>query len=227
MDAATASPAEQVLFFLFAGLTIGLAIFTMTRRNPVAAVVSLVGSFLSLAAIYATLSAHFVTILQVAVYAGAIMVLFIFVVMILNREEISPVSFRGIITRVVFGLGAVLYLVFVAASIVAHFARTQAIAAAASLPESFGTVKSLGRLLFSDFVFPFEAISVLLLVAIAGGVVVSRSAKQEQEAEEVARREAAVRSMIRVETRVGGSPQLTAGGDVAHGTSVAHGHGGH
>ena len=66
------------------------AIFTITRRNPVTAVMSLVGTFFGLAAIYASLSAHFLAVIQVLVYAGAIMVLFIFVVMILNREEVAP-----------------------------------------------------------------------------------------------------------------------------------------
>src|SRR6478752_6640183 len=83
----TASVAEQVIFWLLSAMTVFFAIFTITRRNPVTAVMSLVGTFFSLAAIYATLSAHFLAVLQVLVYAGAIMVLFIFVVMILNRED--------------------------------------------------------------------------------------------------------------------------------------------
>src|SRR5882672_4273873 len=88
----TASVGEQFVFWLLSALTVFFAVFTVTRRNPVTAVMSLVATFFCLAGIYATLSAHFLAILQVLVYAGAIMVLFIFVVMILNREEISPVS---------------------------------------------------------------------------------------------------------------------------------------
>src|SRR5882672_5337544 len=90
----TASVGEQFVFWLLSALTVFFAVFTVTRRNPVTAVMSLVATFFCLAGIYATLSAHFLAILQVLVYAGAIMVLFIFVVMILNREEISPVSLR-------------------------------------------------------------------------------------------------------------------------------------
>jgi uncharacterized MnhB-related membrane protein len=95
MDAATtvtASGGEQAVFWVLAAMTVFFAGFTITRRNPVTAVMSLVGTFFCLAGIYATLSAHFLAILQVLVYAGAIMVLFIFVVMILNREEVSPIS---------------------------------------------------------------------------------------------------------------------------------------
>src|SRR4051794_19973594 len=90
----TASVGAQVVFWLLAALTVFFALFTVTRRNPVTAVMSLVATFFCLAGIYATLDAHFLAILQVLVYAGAIMVLFIFVVMILNREEVSPVSLR-------------------------------------------------------------------------------------------------------------------------------------
>ena len=82
-------------------------IFTMTRRNPVTAVMSLVATFFGLAALYATLSAHFLAVLQVLVYAGAIMVLFIFVVMILNREESTPISLRRLR---VLGVLAAVYL---------------------------------------------------------------------------------------------------------------------
>src|SRR4029077_12923542 len=69
-------------------------LLTITRRNPVTAVMSLVATFFGLAAIYASLSAHFLAVIQVLVYAGAIMVLFIFVVMILNREEVAPLALR-------------------------------------------------------------------------------------------------------------------------------------
>src|SRR6185503_1232067 len=85
---------DQILFFLMAAWVVFFAIFTITRRNPVTAVMSLVGTFFGLAAIYASLSAHFLAVLQVLVYAGAIMVLFIFVVMILNREEVAPLALR-------------------------------------------------------------------------------------------------------------------------------------
>jgi NADH-quinone oxidoreductase subunit J len=174
----TASPAEQVVFWLLSALTVFFAGFTVTRRNPVTAVMSLVATFFFVAAIYATLSAHFLAILQVLVYAGAIMVLFIFVVMILNREEVSPVSFRvGKILGVLGGL----YLFI-------KFCRIadQGLPVAGNIPESYGTVGSIGDLLFRDFLYPFEAISLLLLVAIVGGVIVSRSHQKEVDADRAA-----------------------------------------
>jgi NADH-quinone oxidoreductase subunit J len=212
---------DLVVFFLLAALALGLGIFAMTRRNPVTAVMSMVGAFLGLSGLYATLSAHFLAVLQVLVYAGAIMVLFIFVVMILNREEVSRVSFRGIFTRVFWGtaVGGG-YLTYV---IVGLFARSPQVAAAPGpVPEGFGTVASIGRQLFTAFVFPFEAISVLLLVAIVGGVVVSRSHKQEEQAEEVAKRHEAIRHMIRDEERLGIGPVASAGADDPHKAAGAH-----
>jgi NADH-quinone oxidoreductase subunit J len=171
----TASAGEQVVFWLLATLTVFFAGFTMTRRNPVTAVMSLVATFFCLAAIYATLSAHFIAILQVLVYAGAIMVLFIFVVMILNREEVSPVSWRP--TRLLGVAGGVYLLV--------KFCHVSDVGlpAPGDVSETFGTVGSIGELLFRDFLYPFEAISLLLLVAIVGGVILSRSHQKEVDAE--------------------------------------------
>src|SRR5262245_64342944 len=100
---------EGILFLALSAGIVGMSIFCMTRRNPVTAVMSLVATFFGLAALYATLSAHFLAVLQVLVYAGAIMVLFIFVVMILNREESTAVSLRGIATRAL-GVIAAVYL---------------------------------------------------------------------------------------------------------------------
>ncbi len=88
------STGDAIVFWILAAFVTFCAIFTITRNNPVTAVMSLVGTFFGLAAIYAMLSAHFLAVMQVLVYAGAIMVLFIFVVMILNREEVAPLSFR-------------------------------------------------------------------------------------------------------------------------------------
>jgi NADH-quinone oxidoreductase subunit J len=176
---ATASVGEQLVFWLLAVLTVFFALFTVTRRNPVTAVMSLVGTFFCLAGLYATLDAHFLAVLQVLVYAGAIMVLFIFVVMILNREEVSPVVVRP--GRIVALIGAAYLLVKFW-----HISDIGVPLTRAAVPVTFGTVASIGDLLFRDFLYPFEAISLLLLVAIVGGVIVSRSHQKEMDAEQAA-----------------------------------------
>jgi NADH-quinone oxidoreductase subunit J len=176
----TASPAEQFVFWLLAAFVTFFALFTVTRKNPVTAVMSLVATFFGLAGIYATLSAHFLAVLQVLVYAGAIMVLFIFVVMILNRDEVAPVSVRPL--RVLGVLASVyLFAKFVDVASVGHRAGSPG-----TVTESFGTVAGIGDLLFREYLYPFEAISLLLLVAVVGGVVVSRSHQKEVAAVEAA-----------------------------------------
>jgi NADH-quinone oxidoreductase subunit J len=173
LSPAGADTGDVVVFWILAATIIGFAILTITRKNPVTAVMSLVATFFGLAAMYATLSAHFLAVLQVLVYAGAIMVLFIFVVMILNREEVTPMSFRPMR---VFGVIASCYLLV-------KFCRVVDVQMPIAVPtigsETFGTVGAVGDLLFRDFLYPFEAISVLLLVAIIGGVVISRSHQKE------------------------------------------------
>jgi NADH-quinone oxidoreductase subunit J len=230
----SASFAQSLVFLTLAVMTLGLAVFTITRTNPVSAVMSLVGTFVGLAGIYASLSAHFLAIMQVAVYAGAIMVLFIFVVMILNRDEVAPVSWRGILSR---GLGVVttawafsfvtLLVVRAVSPAVAggkiegSGALAKLLGVPADVDVAFGTVKSIGHGLFTDYVFPFEAISVLLLVAIVGGLVVSRSAKQEHDAEAVADRDKAMRAQIRPSSIVG---EGAAEADAAHPHAAAGHH---
>lgn len=215
---------ETFVFLTLAATAVAMAVMTVTRRNPVAAVMSLVGTFIALAGIYAMLSAHFLAIIQVLVYAGAIMVLFIFVVMILNRDELSPVSWRGILSRsagVVAGLWA---FAFIAMVMVRATRGDSTFGTPPEVGPQFGTVASIGRGLFTEFVFPFEAISILLLVAIVGGLVVSRSHKQEEHAAEAAERVKKIRTLIVHEGAGGGEAADTHGdhdADAGHGT--AHG----
>jgi NADH-quinone oxidoreductase subunit J len=213
LGAQQASIAEMAIFVLLAAGALGGALFTITRRNPVTAVMSLVATFFALAGIYATLSAHFLAVLQVLVYAGAIMVLFIFVVMILNREEISPISLRGIFTRVA-GVASAAWVAYMAGWVVWRERQLPLLAGPKeALPPEYGTVSQVGLSLFRDFVFPFEAISLLLLVAIVGGVIVSRSARQEEQAEERHRHLADIRAQAHEEIQL--SPRPSDDDDVA------------
>jgi len=184
----SAPAGDQILFYVLAAFVTFFAIFTITRRNPVTAVMSLVATFFGLAAIYASLSAHFLAVLQVLVYAGAIMVLFIFVVMILNREEVAPLALRPMR---LLGVAAAVYLLAVFTNVVHEGVPTNL--APPVTAEAFGTVESIGDILFRQFLYPFEAISLLLLVAIVGGVVVSRSHQKEV----AAQRAAAYRKQVR------------------------------
>ena len=165
---------DKIAFVVLAGSVLGFALLTITRKSAVTALMALIGAFCAMAGLYATLSAHFLAVLQVLVYAGAIMVLFIFAVMILNRDEEHPIALRGLFVRAA-GVLATGYLFYRLAWIVVHEQRTEVLATSITLPiPEYGNVASIGRLLFSDFLFPFEAISLLLLVAVVAGVLLAR-----------------------------------------------------
>jgi NADH-quinone oxidoreductase subunit J len=176
----TATLAEMIAFAVLTAGVLGGGLVTITRRNPVSAVMSLVLTFAALAGVFATLSAHFLAILQVLVYAGAIMVLFVFVVMMMNRDEITPISRRGLGTRAA-GVLAAGYVFYRVAWLVNRERGLPVLAATETPPvKDFGTVSSVGALLFSDFLFPFEAISLLLLVAVVGAVMLTRHLREDR-----------------------------------------------
>jgi NADH-quinone oxidoreductase subunit J len=163
------NPSFYVFLVLAAGV-LGFAIFTITRRNAVAAVVSLVATFFCLAGIYVLLYAHFLAVMQILVYAGAILVLFVFVIMVLGRAESEPWALRSLVTKLV-GVGA---LVVLAVSLARWLPHPGLSTKGGAPPVSFGTVRAFGDTLFRDYLFPFEAVSVLLLLAVIGAVVIAR-----------------------------------------------------
>ncbi|MBL0220453.1 MAG: NADH-quinone oxidoreductase subunit J [Myxococcales bacterium] len=176
-----------LLFWAFAAASVGGALFVITRRNLIAAVMGMVGSFLGIAAIYMMLYAHFLSVVQMLVYAGAIMVLFVFVVMILNRPEDEPVAPTGRAGQAIGGI-AIVYLV---GRLIMLLWKVQppdpakALAAPGLTPEGhdWGSVKAVGTDLFNGGLFPFEAISILLLVAVVGAIAIARPLHEGQDNE--------------------------------------------
>lgn len=160
----------QIFFWITAALTVLGAISTVTRRNAIAAVMSLVATFFGLAALYAMLSAHFLAVLQVLVYAGAIMTLFVFVVMVLNRDESEPWALSGGVISKLVGVAALVYAMFWIGNRLGQIAPRNL----EPPPPEFGTVAQVGTILFTDYLFVFEAVSVLLLIAVIAAVVVAR-----------------------------------------------------
>jgi NADH-quinone oxidoreductase subunit J len=161
--------AQQVLFYLMGGLAVLSALAVVTMRHPIHSAFALIATLFFLAGIFVLLDAHFIAAIQVIVYAGAVMVLFTFVIMLLNLspKELGPGRITG--SKV---LGVIL-LGFAGYAIVHAFAG----AALASAPEpaaTFGTVEQVGRLLFKKYLFPFEMVSVLLLAAVLGAVVLAK-----------------------------------------------------
>jgi NADH-quinone oxidoreductase subunit J len=157
------------LFYVFAALAVAGALgMLLNTRNAVAGALSLVGTMVALGAIYVLLDAYLVGVLQILVYAGAIVVLFLFVVMLLNlrQDEFTPERMRfAKILAVVIGalVGLELLLLLPAA-----------LGPAASLPEGFGGYRMVGAALFTDWVLAFEVTSLLLLAAMVGAVILAK-----------------------------------------------------
>jgi NADH-quinone oxidoreductase subunit J len=164
--------AEQVAFWVFAVPLVLTALGVVVARSPMYAAMNLVAAFFFMAGIYVLLSAHLIAFMQVLVYAGAVMVLFLFVIMLLSLGDEPLVTERKRAMQYVGVLGAIGVLAVLGAAI----ARAADGLAAGARPvnDTFGTVKAVGAVLFTDFLLPFEATSLLLLVAIVGAVVVAK-----------------------------------------------------
>ncbi len=179
-----ASTGAALAFWFFALACIAGAGFVITRRNLVSAVMGMVGTFMAVAALYAMLYAHFLTAIQVLVYAGAIMVLFVFVIMILNRPEDEPWGITGVPGKAVAGL-ALAYLFWRLASVLIDVEPQRVTANLAPGPtvtgDDFGSVAAVGKVLFGDYLFPFEAVSIVLLVAVVGAIMIARPTEPSAE----------------------------------------------
>ena len=161
--------AEEVTFFILAVPLLCAAVGVVISKNPVYAAMNLVATFFFLAGIYVLLVAHLIAFMQVLVYAGAVMVLFLFVIMLisLGDEHLVKERYRGM---QLLGAAGAIGLAAVLSWAILDVAR----ATPASLPPDFGTVKAVGRVLFTQYLLPFEATSLLLLAAIVGAVVVAK-----------------------------------------------------
>ena len=165
-----------ILFVLLAGLAIGSAIAMVVQRNPLYSAISLIGVFIALAGLYLTLAAPFLAAIQIIVYAGAIMVLVVFVIMLLNVEEEEHKPLRlGYLTAVAILLAAVL---FGEAGFILYFMGQSGLEPldpnAAGNASNVGLTTSIGTGLFTSYLLPFEITSVLLLMAIVGAMTLAR-----------------------------------------------------
>ncbi len=165
--------AEAIFFYIFALGAVAGSAGVLLCRQPINSALSLVTSFFFLAGIYILLNAEFMAVLQIMVYAGAIMVLFIFVLMLLNLRDDELGTARISATKLL-GLGSAAVILYVVASSFAAFAGAGTQLFAPSVGQEFGTVAPLGRLLLTEWVLPFEMAAVLLLTGIVGAVVVAK-----------------------------------------------------
>jgi len=159
-----------LFFIMFAGMAIGCAISVVYQRNPLYSAISLIGVFLSLACLYITLAAPFIAAVQVIVYAGAIMVLVVFVIMLLNVEEEEHR-----ITKLKYLLPAAILLGLLMLAQVSYVVTQVKADSRIKLSESnVGITESIGTGLFTKYLLPFEITSLLLLMAIVGAMSLAR-----------------------------------------------------
>jgi NADH-quinone oxidoreductase subunit J len=165
---------EVILFVVLAAVTVITALLVILQRNPVASAIFLIMTFFCLAGIYLLLEAPFLAAIQVLVYAGAIMVLFLFVIMLLNLEKEAKIITRNRLQKI---CGVFLGIVFlVQIGMVFHSVLLTG-ERGSFLPEkvaALGNTEVVARLLFTDFLLPFEITSVLLLVAIIGAIILAK-----------------------------------------------------
>jgi NADH-quinone oxidoreductase subunit J len=160
-----------LLFILFGAMAIGCALGVVAQRNPLYSAISLIGVFISLACLYVTLAAPFIAAVQVIVYAGAIMVLVVFVIMLLNveEEEHRRPRLRFLVPAAVALAGVLIAEVaFLLVSV------QQVPVAAGSSVSDVGLTQSIGAALFTKYLLPFEITSILLLMAIVGAMTLAR-----------------------------------------------------
>lgn len=161
-------PLTDILFFVFAALALLCGLLVILSRNPVTSAMFLVLTIVSLAGLFVLLNAFFLAAVQILVYAGAVMVLFLFVIMLLDlkTEQRRRIRMFGVVGGLV-SVGAV----------IAVFLRSLYVTkpgADLAAPSMVGDTASLGKMLFSTYVLPFEIVSVLLLVAMIGVILLSK-----------------------------------------------------
>lgn len=167
---------SPVFFYLFAGFAIAFSFLVILKKNPVASAFSLMMVFFSFAGIYALLSAHLVAALQVLVYAGAIMVLFVFVIMLLNADVPSFDLGRS---KIGLRVGALLFCALLLFLFVWIFKNSTPFPGGGfftleNIEKAGGNTQVVAELLFSKYILPFELTSILLLVGVVGTVSLAK-----------------------------------------------------
>ncbi len=160
---------EQILFYFVSAIALGSAAYFVFARNPMYSILSLIVTFFSIAALYVLLNAQFLGIIQIIVYAGAIMVLFLYVLMMLNLNKEDESRKKDVNKIVGFFAGGILFIGMLSA-----YRGFKTGAVAGNVDFSVGLTKNLGKLLFNEYVLPFELASILILAGIVGAVLIGK-----------------------------------------------------
>ena len=164
------------LFFLFAGLAIACAISLVYHKNPLYSAISLVGVLISLACIYVILAAPFIAAVQILIYAGAIMVLVVFVIMLLNLDEDKSIGRL----KHLYAIGAGLGLILLAQTFFIFYAVSRKPNQYIAVDETVGNTLSIGTGMYTEYLLPVEIVGILLLMSIVGSVMLARRLEPAQ-----------------------------------------------
>jgi NADH-quinone oxidoreductase subunit J len=167
---------DLILFIVLAAIAIITAVSMLLSRNAVYSAMFLVLNFITVAVLYLLLNAAFIAMVQVTVYAGAIMVLFLFVIMLLGAEKAAKGESLSWQPPLAILLGGALLMEF---AYILFVRQNDLISSAESVTKKFGSPESIGDLLFDRYLVPFEITSILLLVAMIGAIIITHRGKKE------------------------------------------------
>jgi NADH-quinone oxidoreductase subunit J len=166
----------EILFYILASITLGTALLTILSRNPIHSAIYLVICFFSIAGHYLLLNAQFLALVHVIVYSGAIMILMLFTIMLMNLNK-EDESHKSIASKI----AATIAFCLVGIVLLAGLLRTKPVVESYfQSGEDFQSIKVLGKVLLNEYMVPFEFASVLLLVAMIGAVLISKKDKQKE-----------------------------------------------
>jgi len=171
----------KIIFYIFATLAVGSAMMVVTARNPVRSVLSLVLTFFSMAGIWMLMSAEFLSLILLLVYVGAVMTLFLFVVMMLNVDTVG--KREGFTRYLPFSI--LVIVVLLGLMIVAFGSKFMSLPMPASPEADYSNISQLGAVLYTQYAYPFEIAGVLLLAAIVAAISLSHRAPRKRKVQSV------------------------------------------
>jgi NADH-quinone oxidoreductase subunit J len=171
---------DYVVFFVAAAACLAGAVGVIVSRNPVRAALSLVGTLFGIAVLFVAQGAHFLAAVQVIVYAGAIVVLFLFVIMLLGVDKAESLETEPLAGQRPAAAGVAAAIVLLLVLLGVRAAEVTTGASGSGIDGDGGDIATLGRALFTDHVFAFELTSVLLVIAVVGAVVLARRPSRDE-----------------------------------------------
>lgn len=169
----------QLLFFLyFSGMALFSSVLTIGLRNPVYCTIALLSTFIHVAGLFVLLNAEFLAAIQIIIYAGAVLILYLFVLMLLNLKSTEPVVHRQLWIALFFGLvilGEILVALFKSPTL-------EGTAAGGAVPPAVGNTEAIGLALFNEYLLPFELVGIILLGGIIGALVLAKQPRPQESA---------------------------------------------